>query len=171
MPGYIPKALKQFGHEPPPKLQDQPYPYAPPNHGVKTQYVKATDNSPPLSKGDKTFVMKITGTFLFYARAINSTILPGLSAIASEQNPPTENTMKWVKQFLYCASSQEEAISTFNVSGMVLAIHSNYYYLSENNARSRAGGHHFISNDEENPPNNVAVLNLSTIINNVISSV
>ena len=30
MPGYVTKALKQFGHEPTPKLQHQPYPHAPP---------------------------------------------------------------------------------------------------------------------------------------------
>ena len=29
MPGYVPKSLKQFGHEPPTKLQYQPYPHPP----------------------------------------------------------------------------------------------------------------------------------------------
>ena len=53
---------------------------------------------------------------------------------------------------------------------MVLAIHYDASYLSENNARSRAGGQHFLSHDEENHPNNGAVFNLSTIIRNVISS-
>ena len=47
MLGYIPKALKRFGHEPPPKLQDKPYLYAPPNYGSKIQYYKAID-PPPL---------------------------------------------------------------------------------------------------------------------------
>ena len=53
---------------------------------------------------------------------------------------------------------------------MVLEIHSDASYLSENNARSHAGGHHLLSNDKETPPNNGAVLNLSTIIRNVMSS-
>ena len=114
--------------------------------------------------------MEVTGTFLFYARAIDSAMLPALSALASEQNAPTENTMKRVKQFLDYAASQEEAIITFSASNMVLNIHSDASYLSEKNARSRAGGHHFMSNNDENPPNNGAVLNISQIIRTVISS-
>ena len=52
MPGYVPKALKRFVHEPPPKLQDQPYPHAPPNYGGKIPYAKAIDNPlPPTFKG------------------------------------------------------------------------------------------------------------------------
>ena len=64
----------------------------------------------------------------------------------------------------------DEAVITYNTSDMVLAIHSDASYLSEANARSRAGGHHFLSNNTENPPNNGAVLNISTIIKNVMSS-
>ena len=114
--------------------------------------------------------MQVTGTFLFYARAIDSTMLPALSAIASQQNAPTQNTLKRVKQFLDYAATQEEAIITYSASDMVLAIHSDASYLSENNARSRAGGHHFLSSHDENPPNNGAVLNISQIIRNVMSS-
>ena len=91
--------------------------------------------------------MKVTGTFLFYARAIYSTILPSLSDIASEQNDATKNTMKRVRKFLNCAASQEEAIIVFNASGTVLAIHSDAYYLSEKKSRSRAGGYYFLSSD------------------------
>ena len=86
-------------------------------------------------------------------------MIPALSAIASEQNFPTKNTTKRVKQFIGYAASQEEAIITFNASVTVLAIHNDASYLSDNNARSRAWGHHFLSSDKENPPNNGAVLN------------
>ena len=148
IPGYVAKAIKGFGHEPPPKLQYKPNPCAPPNYGAKIQYAKSIDHSHSLSKGDKTFVMQVTGTFNFYVRAIDSTMLPSLIKIAPEQNAPTKNTMKRVKKFLDCAVSEEEAITMFNSSGMVLAIHSDTSYMSKNNARSRAGGHHFVSSDE-----------------------
>ena len=170
MPGYVPKALKRFNHTAPNRPQNQPYPHVPPNYGAKKQYAKGADESPLLDKNGKKFVMQVTGTFLYYARAIDSTMLPALSAIASEQSAPTENTMKKVKQFLDYAASQEEAILTYRASDMVLAIHSDASYLSERDARSRAGGHHFMSNNEENPPNNGAVLNISQIIRNVMSS-
>ena len=114
--------------------------------------------------------MQVTGVFLFYARAIDSSMLPALSSIAAQQNAPTEKTMQRVKQFLDYAASQEEAIITFNASDMVLNVHSDASYLSENNARSRAGGHHFLSNASDHAPNNGAVLNISSIIKNVMSS-
>ena len=99
---------------------------------------------------------------MYYARAIDSTMLTALSAIASEQANPTENTMKKVKQFLDYAASQEDAVVTYKASDMQLAIHSDASYLSEQKSRSRAGGHHFLT-QKENITNvdNGAVLNLS----------
>ena len=105
------------------------------------QYAKGADDSPLLVKADKKFVQQVTGVFLFYARAVDSTMLTALSAIASEQATPTENTMKKCKQFLDYAASQEEAIIAYKKSDMVLSIHSDASYLSELKARSRAGGH------------------------------
>jgi hypothetical protein len=53
---------------------------------------------------------------------------------------------------------------------MVLAIHSNAGYLSEEGARSRAGGHHFLSKNVANPSNNGAIYNEASIIKSVMSS-
>ena len=64
-------------------------------------------------------------------------------------------------------ATQEGAILTFRASDMVLAIHSD---LSEPKARSRAGGHMFMAGKEHIPQNNVAVLNISQIIQAVMSS-
>ena len=104
--------------------------------------------------------MQVTGTFHFYARAIYSTMLSVLRAITSEQNTPTENTMKWVKKFLDYAAYQEEKIITLNASDMVQEICSDASYLSKINTCSCVGGQYFLSSDEENLPNNGAVLNL-----------
>ena len=49
--------------------------------------------------------------------------------------------MKKVKQFLDYAASNPNAVLTYKESDMVLALHSDASYLSENKARSRAGGH------------------------------
>jgi len=68
------------------------------------------------------------------------------------------------------AWSNPDAIVTYKASNMVLAIHSDASYLSESKARSRAGGHFYLSDNSKFPPNNGAVLNLSTIIDAVMSS-
>ena len=46
-----------------------------------------------LDKDDKKFAQLVTGTFLYCARAVDSTMLVALSALASEQAIPTKKTM------------------------------------------------------------------------------
>ena len=115
-------------------------------------------------------MQQVTGVFLFYARAVGRTMLTALSAISSEQVTRTENTMKKCKQLLDYADSQEEAILTYKKNDMVLAIHSDAYYLSESKTRSRAVGHWFMAGNEEIPANNGVVMNVLQIIKAVMSS-
>jgi len=170
MPGYVDKALARFRHPHPTKPQHQPYPHVKPNYGAKTQYAKEADTSPPLDKAGKKFIQEVCGVFLFLARGVDGGLLTPLSALASQQANPTEETMRLTKQFLDYMATMEEAILTFNASDMVLAIHSDASYLSEPNARSRAGGHMFMAGKENIPRNNGAVLNISQIIKSVMSS-
>jgi hypothetical protein len=128
------------------------------------------DESPKLDKAGIKYIQQVAGTLLYYGRAVDPTILPALSSIASEQTAPTERTMERVKQLLdYCAS-QEEAIITYNSSKMIMAVHSDVGYANKKKARSRAGGHFFLSSNEPDPPNNGAILTNATIIKNVMSS-
>ncbi len=91
-------------------------------------------------------------------------MLPALGSVAAQQANPMQNTKKLVHQFLDYAATHPDAIITYQASDMVLAGHSNAFYLSETNARSRAGGHFFMSNDEAFPSNNGAILTISQII-------
>eukprot|EP00804_Cyclotella_cryptica_P007704 CCRYP_001322-RA/>CCRYP_001322-RA protein AED:0.33 eAED:0.33 QI:0/0/0/1/0/0/2/0/410 len=89
-------------------------------------------------------IQQIVEALLYYARAVNNTILLSLSVIASEQAHLTQLTYKCCHQLLdYCAS-HPDAVVRFKASGMVLNIHSDASYLSESNARSRIAGHFFL---------------------------
>jgi hypothetical protein len=84
-----------------------------------------------LDKADTRYIQQVAGMLLYYGQAVDTTILPALSSIATEQAAPMERTMAKVKQLLdYCAS-HEEAIITYNVSKMVLTIHSKLGYANE----------------------------------------
>jgi hypothetical protein len=107
MSGYVEKALKRFNHTRPSKSQNQPYPHTPPKYEANVQYAMPLDTSPKLDTKDKKFIQEVTGTYLFYAQAIDSTMLTALSTIASKQSDPTEATMVKCKQFLDYATSQE----------------------------------------------------------------
>lgn len=170
IPGYIEKTLLQFHHKAPTRRQDSPFPHTPPDYGAKKQYAKEADDAPALDKKGKRFIQQVCGKLLFYGRAVDSTLLTPISAIASQQAKPTETTMAQAKQLLDYVASQEEAVLTFSASEMKLAVHSDAGYLNEPNARSRAGGHFFLSNDADVPPNNGAILNISHVIKHVMSS-
>jgi hypothetical protein len=87
------------------KIQNSTHPHVIPQYGAKTQYVKVDDDSPFLSTEEMKYVQAVTGTLLYYTRAVDMTILAALSSIATEQAKPTQETMKKVKQLLdYCAT-------------------------------------------------------------------
>ncbi len=170
MPRYVEKALAQFGHQVPTKSQDQPHKHTISMYGTTVQYAKADDISRPLSKEETTYIQKVIGTFLYYGRAVDSTMLTTLSSITSTQAKPTKETMDNTKLFLHYPASHKDAIITYQASNMVLIVHSNASYLSKPKARSRAGGNFSMSSDTKDPPNNSAVLNIAQLIKAVMSS-
>ena len=170
MPGYVAKALRQFGHVKPKQPQHSPYPCAPIDYGAKRQYATEASSAPPVSKQKKKWIQQVVGKFLFYGRAVDSTLLCPISAIASQTATPTTDTLERTHQLLDFLATQDDAIITYHASDMVLAAHSDASYLSEPKARSRAGGHFFLSSNTNTPPNNGAILNIAHIIKNVMSS-
>ena len=99
MPNYVTKALKQFKHDSKQK-QDAPYPAAPIKYGAKKQYATQRSTAPPLDKKGKRLIQKVCGKFLFLGRAVDSTLLCPVSAIASQSSNPTEDTLEQTQQFL-----------------------------------------------------------------------
>jgi hypothetical protein len=100
MPKYVLKQLTHYAHPAPLKPQHCPYSPNPISYGKDNQASTPTDDSPPLNNAGKKRIQQIVGSFLYYARAVNPTILMALSDIATQQAAPTENTKKRVEQFL-----------------------------------------------------------------------
>ena len=69
---------------------NQPHQHVLPAYGAKVQYAKEADISVKLGPKDKKFIQLVTKTLLYYARAVDATMLVALSAIASDQSAPTE---------------------------------------------------------------------------------
>ena len=128
---YVTAALKRFNHTYLRKPQHQPYPHVKQIYGATAQYTKDTDTSPPLTPDDKKFIQEVTGTFLYYAQAVDPTMLTALGTIATKQSSPTEQIMQKVKQFLDYACTHPDSIVTYDASDMVLAGHSDASDLSE----------------------------------------
>jgi len=170
MPGYIEKALLRFGHPNPTKPQLQPHPHTIPTYGATIQYAKPLDDTLPATKDDQQFIRQVIGVLLYYARAVDSTLLVALSALASAQAAPTQHTMTLVRWLLDYVASNPDAILTYAKSDMVLAVHSDASNLSEAEACSRVGGHFVCTHDSTNPDDNGAILNISKILKADMSS-
>ena len=150
MPGYVQKMLVRFKHEPPPRNQYSPYQPQPRQYGKNVDDTIPVDESPLLDEKRKRVVQQVIGTCLYYARAVDCTILPAISSIASTQAKATEETERRVKQLLDYLATLPNAKVRFHASKMVLNVHSDASYLSEPGAKSRAAGIYFMGDVPEN---------------------
>ena len=150
MPGYIKKKLKHYDHAFLNCAQSCPYSPKPKSYGAKAQAPLPEDNSKPLDMNGIRKIQRIVGSILYYAIAVDMTVLMALSSIASEQMTATEKTQKRCVQLLDYLASNSEAKVRYRASDMIMNIHSDASYLSEPSARSRTCGHFFMGSTPKN---------------------
>jgi hypothetical protein len=181
MPGYVAKALERFQHTPPRRAEHSPHAWSKPVYGTHPQLTSPVDNTALLPPSALTRIQEIMGTLLFYAHAIDCTMLVTLGTIASNQSKGAHVTAQAITQLLNYAAAQPNATVRYTASDMYLHIHSGASYLSEAKARSRAGGTFFLSSIPPNPlatpsptapppPYNGATHTISSIMWNVMAS-
>ena len=124
MPTYVQKQLDRYQWKKPKRAQHCPYEPNPVHYGKKSDEIVHEKESPMLDEKEKKFIQQVVGSFLYYARAVDMTILTALNAIASEQAAPTERTMEIVHQFLDYMATHPDAVIRFRTSDMILSVHS-----------------------------------------------
>ena len=137
---YIPKLLAKFKHDRPKRSQHSPFRAPAKKYGTAAQDPLEPDTSNKISEIRKVRIQQVIGGLLYYARAVDLTILTALSAIASQQASPTEQTEDHVRQLLDYIATHPDAVIRFYPSAMILNIHSDASYLTEPRARSRVAG-------------------------------
>ena len=181
IPGYVQRALKRFEHPMPRTPQPSPHAWIKPTYGTKQQLTTLPDESPALNVADTKRVQEVLGTFLFYARAVDPTMLATIGTLATQQAHGTTATMTAITQFLNYAASNPDATIRYVRSDMVLHVESDASYLTAPKSRSRAAGFHYLSSrptdptkpppaDAASPPGNGAINVLCTILKEVVSS-
>ena len=93
MPGYFSSTLQQFQHVAPSKPKHSPHPWQRPNYGAKLQFASAPDTTTTLDASNKLRILEVLGTLLFYARAIDITLLTAIGELATDQLTGTAATM------------------------------------------------------------------------------
>ena len=168
-PGYIAKLLAQVrpnGVKP----AKSPALYTPPSYGSSAPQLSPVDNSSPASAAEAKDLQIIVGSLLYYARAVDASILPAVCALASRQSQPTAATMIAAERLLGYASSHPNNCLVIHASSMLLRIHSDASYLSRPKSGSVAGGFHYLGNPDHNSLN-APVLCHSTLIPVVVGAV
>jgi hypothetical protein len=170
MPGYLSNVLSKFQHDAPKHPQHTPSRYIMPVYGAKTQYA-TKDETPPLIAQQCLTIQKVTGSVLYYARAIDPTVLMPLNYIATEQTKATEKTQAATNQMLDYLATHPDATIRYHASEMILHIHSYASYPSVSNTRSRLGGLFLLGNNSpEQETLNGCILNIAALIKNVVAS-
>jgi hypothetical protein len=139
-------------------------------HGAKTQYA-TQDETPPLTAKQCLNIQKVIGSVLYYARAVDPTVLMPLNDIATEQTRATEKTQAATNQLVDYLVTHPYANIRYHASYIILYIHSDASYLSVSNARSHLGGL-FLCGDkppQDDTPNGF-ILNVASVIKNIVAS-
>jgi hypothetical protein len=181
IPGYIERALQRFRHPPPTRPQHAPHAWQKPTYGATTQYAPTPDTSPALNAKDTKHVQEVLGTLLFYARAVDSTMLTAIGTLASQQANGTTATLDALTQLLNYCATHPDAIVRYHASDMILHVESDASYLTAPKARSRAAGYQYLSSrpldptkppspDDPPPPANGAINVFCQILREVVSS-
>ena len=175
MPGYVRESLQRLLHKILKYPQYSPHAHQPIRYGKKgaRQYATTPDTSPTLSPKETKHIQSIAGSFLFYGRAIDSTILPALNEIASMQSKPTEQTKAKAQQLMDYLHTHPDAYIRYHANDMVLHVDSDAAYLVAPHARSRIAGYFYLSehpNITKHPKMNGAILVECKTLRHVVSS-
>ena len=142
-PSCIPDLLVRLDMEDLPTCKS-PCVYVPPVFGSSAPQVSPVDNSPALSPTDTGTIQIIVGSLLYYARAVDATLLPAVCLLASDQSAPTQSTWKSALRLLGYAKANPDGRLVYQPSDMILRIHSDASYLNRPKSGSTAGGFHYL---------------------------
>jgi hypothetical protein len=170
MPENVVYVLSKFQRDTPKHPQHTPSRYVTPVYGANKQY-NTKDETPPITAKKHLNIQKVTGSVVYYAHAVDPTVIIPLNDIAMEQTKATEKTQVVTDQILDYLMTHPDATIRYYASDMILHIHSDTSYLSVSNARNRLGGIFFCGDKPPNEDNlNGSILNVAAVIKNVVAS-
>ena len=143
MPKYVKSLLHKLQYAPTKYPQYSPHHFEPIIFGRKgqQQMAKPTSIEPPLPKEKIRYVQSVVGSLLYYARAIDSTILPALNDISRNQANPTQHTIDQCQRVLDYVNTYQNVQVRYYASDMILNIDTDAAYLVLPKARSRLAGY------------------------------
>ena len=124
----------------PPKKTRYPHRWNHPICNGKTYY-DDTDTAELLDAHSTLYVQKVCGDFLYYAIAVDQTMLLALNTISTARAHATTTNVGDVVWLLIYTETHLNATIHYHASNIILHIASDVSYLCEEHAHSRAKGH------------------------------
>ena len=173
MPDYVTKMLTRFRPQylvPSHRPALTPGRYIAPIYGLRSPQLTTIDDSELLQPHAVTELQAIVGTLLYYARAVDPSLLPIANEIASRQAHPTTQVLHAANRALsYCAGRRNMAI-VYHACDMILHLFVDASYLSRSLARSVVGCYLFLGNINQPTRINGSITVVSSIIPCVVAS-
>ena len=174
MPGYVTMTLQRLQYTPK-TPQYSPHRHTQFKYAKKgqRQYAKEPDNSPPLTPKETVWIQSVAGSFLYYARTIDYTLLPALNELSRDQSKPTEATRLKAQQIMDYAATYPNTYVRYHASDMILHVDSDAAYLVQPQAKSRIAGYYQLNNLPQAPtqhPVNGAILVECKTLRHVVAS-
>ena len=172
MPKYVKETLAKLNHSSKVYPQHSPHKHVPVQYG-KLQQIAHNDNSPTLNKKDTKKIQSIVGSFLYYARALDYTLLPAINETSTTQAKPTAYTLDQCHQIMDYAATYPDVYVRYYASDMVLHVDSDAAYLVMPQAKSRIAGYYHLSDHPQKTPHptiNGAILVECRALKHVVSS-
>jgi hypothetical protein len=142
MPSYIPSMLSHLcpsgcGSALSPAVYTPPV--SPTDSSLTTPSSTAT-LSTPVSAAEKTWIQQVVGSLLFYARALDlSLLITAVCQLSSHQSTPTQHDLTFAHRLLNYASSHPNPHKTIHPSSMALWACTDASFLSRPKSGSVAG--------------------------------
>ena len=144
MPGYIKKFLHKFQHPTPKEPQHALNDWNAQAYVSRVQYAQTEPDPLTLEPVGTQRVQSITGTLLYYSRAVNPTMLPAFNKIYTQQPKPTAHTINKCNRLLYYEATYPKAVICYNASKMILHGDTDASYLVLPKSCSRIAGNFYL---------------------------
>ncbi len=168
MPDSIPKVLQRFNDNKEFHHATTPGVYHPPEYGQKGPQTERVDSTRPLNAAGIKRLQEIVGAFLFYARAVDCTMLPAVVQLAAAQAHPTAAVLGAADRLMRYAAGHPVQRLIYRACDMILYIQSDASHQSMSDSRSVAGGLFYLANKQvSDMPINGPLLAPSKVIPNV----
>jgi hypothetical protein len=123
MPNYIPSMLSHLcpsgcGSASSPAVYTPPVSYT--DLSIHPSISSLTTPSTPVSPAEKTWIQQVVGSLLFYARALNLSLLTAVCQLSSHQFNLTQHDLSSAHRLLNYASSHSNPHKTIHPSSMAL---------------------------------------------------